>query len=278
MASCAWEEVVLSDAGVKRQRGLPKAYCAATLVERLTHQAEVFEIGGSSYRLREAQEHAARMSAERRSRSQRASRRPPPMSPRCRTWAPASPIRQTAPADRIAPSMKRSPPKTSPSRRPRLPSCSPRCADALARKTLCLLSPSAHCTPSYQWSASSNAHHPTPPVSSSSPRASARTTLHLRVAPTNTRQHAATRNGDADFTGIARFHAAGNKGPCDRRSGLRRRWAPAFLGDPPADRRRPGAAESGIGFACTSLGRTAKAAGERCSTTGDSSHEQRIGS
>jgi hypothetical protein len=48
---------------------------------------------------------------------------------------------------------------------------------------------------------------------SSSPRASARTTLHLGLAQANTREHAATKNGDSDFTGIARFHAAGNTYP-----------------------------------------------------------------
>lgn len=51
----------------------PNASCVVTLVDRLTHQAEILQIDGSSYRLKEAQERAARKSAERKSRSRRTS-------------------------------------------------------------------------------------------------------------------------------------------------------------------------------------------------------------
>jgi DNA replication protein DnaC len=49
----------------------PSASCVVTLVDRLTHQAEILQIDGSSYRLKEAQERAARKSAERKARSRR---------------------------------------------------------------------------------------------------------------------------------------------------------------------------------------------------------------
>jgi len=51
----------------------PNASSVVTLVDRLTHQAEILQVDGSSYRLKEAQERAARKSAERKARSRRSS-------------------------------------------------------------------------------------------------------------------------------------------------------------------------------------------------------------
>lgn len=44
----------------------PHAACTVTLVDRLVHRSEVFEIEGDSYRLKEAKERAARRTASRR--------------------------------------------------------------------------------------------------------------------------------------------------------------------------------------------------------------------
>lgn len=49
----------------------PNASCVASLVDRLTHLAEILQVDGSSYRLKEAQERAARKSAERKARSRK---------------------------------------------------------------------------------------------------------------------------------------------------------------------------------------------------------------
>jgi DNA replication protein DnaC len=51
----------------------PNASCVVSLVDRLLHRAEILQIDGSSYRLKEAQEHAARKSSERKARSRRSS-------------------------------------------------------------------------------------------------------------------------------------------------------------------------------------------------------------
>lgn len=44
----------------------PHAACTVTLVDRLVHRSEIFEIEGDSYRLKEAKERAARKTAARR--------------------------------------------------------------------------------------------------------------------------------------------------------------------------------------------------------------------
>jgi DNA replication protein DnaC len=44
----------------------PHAACTVTLVDRLVHRSEIYEIDGDSYRLKEAQERAARRNASRR--------------------------------------------------------------------------------------------------------------------------------------------------------------------------------------------------------------------
>lgn len=46
----------------------PHAACTVTLVDRLVHRSEIFEIDGDSYRLKEAKERAARRSASRRTK------------------------------------------------------------------------------------------------------------------------------------------------------------------------------------------------------------------
>jgi DNA replication protein DnaC len=43
----------------------PNAACVVTLVDRLLHKAEIVELDGKSYRLKEAEERAARKAAER---------------------------------------------------------------------------------------------------------------------------------------------------------------------------------------------------------------------
>lgn len=49
----------------------PNATCVVALVDRLLHKAEVIEIEGDSYRLKESQEHAARKAAERARQARR---------------------------------------------------------------------------------------------------------------------------------------------------------------------------------------------------------------
>ena len=49
----------------------PNAACVVSLVDRLLHHAEIVEIDGESYRLKEAQENAARRSSERAARRKR---------------------------------------------------------------------------------------------------------------------------------------------------------------------------------------------------------------
>lgn len=46
----------------------PHAACTVTLVDRLVHRSEIFEVDADSYRLREAKERAAQRSASRRGR------------------------------------------------------------------------------------------------------------------------------------------------------------------------------------------------------------------
>ena len=46
----------------------PHAACTVTLVDRLVHRSEIFEIDGDSYRLKEAKERATRRSASRRTK------------------------------------------------------------------------------------------------------------------------------------------------------------------------------------------------------------------
>jgi len=55
-AFTAWNEV------------FPNATCVVTLVDRLLHKAEIVELDGKSYRLKEAEERAARKAAERAAR------------------------------------------------------------------------------------------------------------------------------------------------------------------------------------------------------------------
>jgi DNA replication protein DnaC len=55
-AFAAWNEV------------FPNATCVVTLVDRLLHKAEIVELDGKSYRLKEAEERAARKAAERAAR------------------------------------------------------------------------------------------------------------------------------------------------------------------------------------------------------------------
>lgn len=49
----------------------PHAACVVTLVDRLIHRAEVFEVHGNSYRLKEAKENAADRAQKRRARSKK---------------------------------------------------------------------------------------------------------------------------------------------------------------------------------------------------------------
>ena len=46
----------------------PNAACVVTLVDRLVHKAELVELDGKSYRLKEAEERAARKAPERAAR------------------------------------------------------------------------------------------------------------------------------------------------------------------------------------------------------------------
>jgi DNA replication protein DnaC len=46
----------------------PHAACTVTLVDRLVHRSEIFEIDGDSYRLKEAKERATRRTASRRAK------------------------------------------------------------------------------------------------------------------------------------------------------------------------------------------------------------------
>jgi DNA replication protein DnaC len=46
----------------------PHAACTVTLVDRLVHRSEIFEIDGDSYRLKEAKERNASKSASRRAK------------------------------------------------------------------------------------------------------------------------------------------------------------------------------------------------------------------
>ena len=49
----------------------PSAACVATLIDRLVHRSEIFQIEGSSYRYKEAQEREAERKAKRRNRKER---------------------------------------------------------------------------------------------------------------------------------------------------------------------------------------------------------------
>jgi DNA replication protein DnaC len=49
----------------------PSAACVVTLVDRLVHHAEVVQIKGESYRLKESKEGAARRAEQRRQRQQK---------------------------------------------------------------------------------------------------------------------------------------------------------------------------------------------------------------
>lgn len=49
----------------------PSAACVATLIDRLVHRSEIFQIEGSSYRFKEAQEREAERKAKRRTRKER---------------------------------------------------------------------------------------------------------------------------------------------------------------------------------------------------------------
>jgi len=49
----------------------PSAACVVTLVDRLVHHAEVVQIKGESYRLKESKEAAARRAEQRRQRLQK---------------------------------------------------------------------------------------------------------------------------------------------------------------------------------------------------------------
>jgi DNA replication protein DnaC len=49
----------------------PSASCVVSLIDRLIHRAEIVQIEGESYRLKEAKEHAARKTAERTARRRR---------------------------------------------------------------------------------------------------------------------------------------------------------------------------------------------------------------
>ena len=51
----------------------PSAACLVTLIDRLVHRAEILPIEGDSYRLKEAQERAARKTAARKVKRQRTS-------------------------------------------------------------------------------------------------------------------------------------------------------------------------------------------------------------
>ena len=53
----------------------PSATCVVTLVDRLVHHAEIVQIGGGSYRLKEAQEQAARKAKDRAARRRSRPRR-----------------------------------------------------------------------------------------------------------------------------------------------------------------------------------------------------------
>jgi DNA replication protein DnaC len=49
----------------------PSAACVATLIDRLVHRSEIFQIEGNSYRYKEAQEREAEKKAKRRTRKER---------------------------------------------------------------------------------------------------------------------------------------------------------------------------------------------------------------
>jgi DNA replication protein DnaC len=49
----------------------PNATCVVSLVDRLLHHAEVINIDGNSYRLKEAQERAAQQAEKRKAKGKR---------------------------------------------------------------------------------------------------------------------------------------------------------------------------------------------------------------